>query len=189
MATSSASRRATGFTLIELMVVVLLIGLTLGLALTLDFAESPQHQQQQALAFAAELELAAQEAVLDGAIWGLDFFVTDVAEAQTGYRWLVLTETGWQLPEPASGRQLVAGGVFTGDASVEVDGETLVPEPQIVLDAAEVAGAFGPEIWLLPTRELSPFTLRLADGAGNEVVVSADLLGGVRMNEDAPVLP
>ena len=58
----ASMKQHCGFTLLELMVVLLLIGLMAGAGLTLDFAGSPSSQQHQAELLAQQFRLAAQEA-------------------------------------------------------------------------------------------------------------------------------
>jgi type II secretion system protein H len=178
-----------GFTLIEMLVVVLLVGLALGVGLTLDFNGSPQQQEQQARLFANELELAAQEAVLDGVVWGLDFFVVEEAERiRTGYRWLTQDADGWvqnTLPGSAAESTLFAPGT---SLVLSLATQELLPEALVDLSTLAEGAGFMPEILVLPTRELEPFTLQLA-ADGNTTLITADLMGRVRMDDDAPLAP
>jgi len=196
MKTSIVDARASGFTLIELMVVILLVGLTLGVGLTLDFGSSPQQLEQQALQVANATELVAQEAVLSGTVWGLDIFTEQVQSVEhTGTRWLRLEAAGWVSPEMSS---IFEVGIvsekflFTPDINVEfaLQGAVLLPEP--IVDLATLATnkgvkkIFSPEIVLLPTREITPFTLTLQGDALNFAQVTADLMGRVVLDKHAP---
>jgi general secretion pathway protein H len=193
MQTSCVKPSAAGFTLIELMVVILLIGLALGIGLTLDFGSSPQRLEQQTRQVANLTELLAQEAVLSGVILGLDFFTTTQSGTQTtGIRWLRQEPEGWlpaDIGEAGEQEELL----FSGDVEVqlEVEATVLVPEEKQELAAAMVDDEqnFSPELLFLPSREMTPFILSLS-GADNTVSkVSADIMGRVRVNEDAPAPP
>jgi general secretion pathway protein H len=193
MQTSCVKSSAAGFTLIELMVVILLIGLALGIGLTLDFGSSPQRLEQQTRQVANLTELLAQEAVLGGVILGLDFFTTTQSGTQTtGIRWLRQEPEGWlpaDIGEAGEQEELL----FSGDVKVqlEVEATVLVPEEKQEVAAAMVDDEqnFSPELLFLPSREITPFVLSLS-GADNTVSkVSADIMGRVRVNEDAPAPP
>jgi general secretion pathway protein H len=193
MQTSRVKTSAGGFTLIELMVVILLIGLALGVGLTLDFSSSPQRLEQQTQQVANITELLAQEAVLGGAILGLDFFtaVVDGIEA-TGMRWLQQEEESWV---PADIGELGEQGevLFASDIEVElaVEATVLVPEDKRELDVAfsDNAQKFSPELLFLPSREITPFILSLSSADKVVSKVSADIMGRVRVNADAPTPP
>jgi general secretion pathway protein H len=195
MPTSTSKRGpSAGFTLVEMLVVVLLLGLGLGVGLTLDFAGSPQQQKQHTLLLANALELAAQDAVLDGKVLGLDFFAAGAQDA-LAYRWVRLQEEGWK-PYPlrdAEAETLLPAELI---ATLTLAGQTIVPEPRTELGEAETfvaglapASTFSPEVLLLPTRELTPFTLTLGSEAGSASTLTADLMGRVRVDEDAPTPP
>lgn len=181
-ARSAVRGNACGFTLVELLAVILLIGLALGVSLTVDFGSSPQQQKQQTTLLANALELAAQEAVLDGNILGLDFFTS----ADTlGYRWVQLQGDDEWVPLAGDGlsETLLAREL---SATLTLAGEEHVPELRVDLDSAE---SFAPEVALLPTREITPFSLSLAGTAGDASVLSADLMGRIRVDADAPPPP
>lgn len=180
-------KHGSGFTLVEMMAVVVVIGLALGAMLTLDFADSPQQQEQQAQRFANELSLATQEAVLDGAIWGLDFF--SEAGGLLGYRWLRQEASAWNVvPLPGFA---TSEAWFTGTAQVELSSGAVVlkPEVRVVLETLPADTRFAPEVLLLPTREVTPFTLRLSGADAAPIVVTADLLGRIWFNDAAPASP
>lgn len=175
-------KRERGFTLVEMMAVVVVIGLALGASLTLDFTDSPQQTEQQARRFANELRVATQEAVLDGAVWGLDFF--SGADARLGYRWLRREESAWsEVPLPGV---TTSEAWFSGAAQVELSpgAAVLQPESPVALATLPANSRFVPEILLLPTREVTPFKLRLGDADAPPIVVTADLLGRIRFNDD-----
>jgi prepilin-type N-terminal cleavage/methylation domain-containing protein len=183
MRTSIASRRR-GFTLIELLAVILLLGLGLGVGLTLDFAGSPQQPKQQTLLLANELELAAQEAVLDGVVLGLDFF-TDGTQT-TAYRWLRLREQAWDsyaLQDDDAADTVFPEGLTL---ALELGGQAVTLEQRVELPSD---APFFPEILLLPTRELTEFTLSIAGTADAASVLTADLMGRIRVDADAPPPP
>lgn len=175
---TSINRRSAGFTLIELLAVLVLLGLGLGVGLSAGFDRSPQQQKQQALLLANTLELAAQDAVLDGLTLGLDFFADG---ERHGYRLLQLRAAEWvPLRDDAI---LFPQGMR---AVLELGGERISPEPRVSLPPER---AFAPEVTLLPTRELTPFTLTLAAGEDAPSVLSADLMGRIRVDQDAPPPP
>lgn len=173
-----------GFTLIELLAVILVLGLALSVGLTLDFAGSPQQQKQQTLLLANSLELHAQDAVLDSRVLGLDFFTSGAQ--RTGYRWLQLHDGSWNTytrQDEATADTLFPEGLTM---VLELGGQALAPEP--LVDLPHVDG-FAPEILLLPTRELTPFTLALAGSADTASELAVDLMGRVRVDADAPPPP
>jgi prepilin-type N-terminal cleavage/methylation domain-containing protein len=182
MLTSTNSR---GFTLVELLVVMLLLGFGFGVGLTVDFTGSAQQQKQHTLMLANDLELAAQEAVLDETVLGLDFFVP-AGEQVVAWRWLQLQDEAWQ-PYALQDRDEEATVLPPGmTATLHLAGQSVVPE---LLTELATADAFAPEILLLPTRELTPFTLTLEGAAGSASALTADLMGRVRVDEDAPTPP
>jgi prepilin-type N-terminal cleavage/methylation domain-containing protein len=117
---------ASGFTLLELLVVVLIIGLAIGLV-TFDGSDdnSAYKLKQELRFFANTMSLLAEEASLAGEQRGVDFFWDNVDGQEVyGYRWLRLEEP----EEPAELLQDVGAG--EGMATVEVEQGQTAKEAQ-----------------------------------------------------------
>lgn len=180
-----------GFTLLELMMVLLLIGLLVGAGLTLDYASSPSSQQQQAGLLAQQFKLATLEAVQSGNMWALDFFRVPVAGGtQAGYRWLFHDGSRWREADPAIVDASSSANLLplAMQLRLSVDGAALEPELQQPLTTASNAAntRFAPEILLLPTHEITAFSAQLCSSDHNQcnVSVTVDALGRVLVQAD-----
>ena len=138
----SASPR--GFTLLEVMVVMLLIGIMTGFAL-LSVGGGPRERlTEEGQRLAALVELHQQEAILRGEVRGIRF-------TRTGYAILSLNEQGeWQPPAAATTlvqRELpkdIVLGLWVDDRAVLAATDRL---PQVLLlasgEATEFVAVFG----------------------------------------------
>ena len=150
-------RAAGGFTLVELMVVMVIIGITLGLV-SLNAIPSPQqHLQNEAQRLALLLQLARDEAIVRNRLVAFE------ADGER-YRFLVRNETRW---DPVTGDDLLRERAFK-NAPV-----SLLLEPA-------GTGAGGPDKPLRITfgREPvdKPFLLTLSSGDAR-VAIRADGIG------------
>ena len=145
---------SSGFTLVELLVVMVIIGITLGLA-TLNAIPSPrQDLENEAKRIALLLQLARDEAIVRNRL---------VAFEANGerYRFMVRGDTGW---EPVTRDDLLRERSFKN------------PPLRLVL---EPSGTGGPDMLRITFgREPvdRPFVLTLASGA-NAVAIRADGVG------------
>lgn len=148
------TRRSSGFTLVELLVVMVIIGITLGLA-TLNAIPSPrQDLQQEAKRLALLLQLARDEAIVRNRL---------VAFEANGerYRFVVRGDSGW---EPVTRDDLLRERAFK-NAPLR-----LVLEP---------SGNNGPDMMRITFgREPvdRPFVLTLASGQ-HAIAIRADGIG------------
>lgn len=145
---------ASGFTLVELLVVMVIIGITLGLA-TLNAIPSPrQDLENEAKRLALLLQLARDEAIVRNRL---------VAFEANGerYRFMVRNDTGW---EPVTRDDLLRERGFKS------------PPLSLLLDPA---GTGGPNLLRITFgREPvdRPFVLTLSSG-NNAVAIRADGVG------------
>lgn len=137
--------RGCGFTLLEILVVVLIIGIVLSLA-TLAFRDDTEDRlRTEAQRLAALLTLASQEAVLQGNELAVVF-------GPRGYHFQVLEEGKWTDAKDAVLRERQLAEDLT--LFIEIEGEAAQPGGK---DAEEAP----PRVYLLSSGEMTPFTLTL----------------------------
>lgn len=139
------AERGRGFTLLEILVVVLIIGIVLSLA-TLAFRDDINDRlQTEARRLAALLTLASQEAVLQGGELAVVF-------GPRGYHFQVLEEDAWaDAHDPILRERQLADDLTL---FIEIEGEEARP-------AGKDAEKQPPRVYLLSSGEMTPFTLTL----------------------------
>ncbi len=149
-------QRQKGFTLLELIVVTLIIGLIIGVV-NLSSGLSRQHDVQEEIErLAALIDLAAQESIFKSTEIALEF-------EESSYRFLTLIENEWQPIE--ADRILRQRQLPTGlEIELFIEGE------QKEVFSIETEGSdkqnIPPRIFLLSSGEITPFEVSLkgADG-------------------------
>jgi general secretion pathway protein H len=149
-----AQRTPSGFTLVELLVVMVIIGITLGLA-SLNAIPSPrQNLQEEAQRLALLLQLARDEAIVRNRLVAFE------ANPER-YRFVVRGDTGWEA---------VTRDDLLRERPFKQAPLRLVLEPNPNIDPNQLRITFGRE----PVDK--PFVLTLASGE-NAVAIHADGVG------------
>jgi len=177
---TSTTAECRGYTLLEVLMVLFIIGLSLGAVLSLGLTGPARDPGAHLERFAQEYRLMAQSAVLEGKHLGLDFFVCGDGTSLC-WRWLELSGSEWRplrdLPEGVETRG--ATGMVGTRFALAIDGVPLVPEP--ALRVSPTAGR--PQAFVYATRETTAFSLCLEDDDGGEACWQVDGMG--RSGSDA----
>ena len=161
-----ALHAARGFTLLELLVVVLIIGITLGLVVPTLHPDRERRLDEEGRRLVALIRLAGEEAVLQDREFALEL-------APHGYRFLTLEEDkGWipvqdpvlrprQLPEPLRLEVFFAGERFDFLAAEEEE---------------------NPRLYILSSGEATPLEILLSsEEETHNLRVVVDITGKVRL--------
>lgn len=214
-AAMSALQQMRGFTLVEILVVVLIIGLGVGVVSFTIGGNQPLALRNEARQFATQLEMVAGEAALGGETWGLQFYRSvdrESGDHQIAWRWLryrdvdalINAEASAQQVkaekkekkekeeskktgwQPEAPRDLKAAGSFS--ANIEAVLEIEGKEVAIELLGDEKSGP-QPDVWLAPGGEMTPFALQLRFiGASDGPIVRGDSLGRIELDTHDEVL-
>ncbi len=144
-----AARHARGFTLLELVVVLALIGVILGFArLSVGDGGAAARLEHDARTLAAALRLAQEEAVLDEREFGLRL-------GADGYAFMRLVDRRWQ---PLKDAQALRPRRVDGERrlTLRIDGQA-VPLPD------QLQQVVRPQVFLLSSGEATPFCVAVAD--------------------------
>ena len=146
----SPARQSAGFTLLELMVVMVLIGIIFSFAvLSLGGDDVAELMEQETRRLVTLLDMAGEEAVLSGEEFAVYF--TD-----EGYEFMVLRGDRWQPitdDNLLKARTLPAGMQFR----LEIDGEP----PALGDSDDDEEDALTPQIYILSSGEMTPFSATL----------------------------
>jgi general secretion pathway protein H len=145
---------AAGFTLVEVMVVLVIIGITLGLVSLNAMPSQQQTLEGEAKRIALLLQLARDEAIVRNRLVAFE------ADSQ-GYRFLVRNESQWDL---VTQDDLLRGRPFKSSPMV------------LLLDPASAGGANPLRITFGREPVDKPFVLTLANG-DDHVAIRADGIG------------
>jgi general secretion pathway protein H len=121
-----------GFTLLELLVVLMLVGVLVGMVSFSGGKDLRREAQQQARLFTQQLQHARQQAVLDGREYGIRF------DAQS-YWLMKWTSRGWENVGSVQPTDM--------DLRLEIDGHALATvafneQPQLLIMSSDETGAF-----------------------------------------------
>ena len=171
-------RQCTGFTLLELMVVLVLIGIIFSFAmLSLGGDDVARLMERETRRLVTLLDMASEEAVIRGEDLAVHF--TD-----TGYAFMVLRQNSWTDLEddPLLKPRVLPAGI---ELDLEIDEEPpLVGEsdPDEKSDDNPV-----PQVYILSSGEMTPFTMTLQSAQSlMHYNLTASLLGNLTWEAVGP---
>jgi general secretion pathway protein H len=160
-------RQHAGFTLLELMVVLVLIGIIFSFAmLSLGGDDVAELMEQETRRLVTLLDMASDEAVLRGEELAVHF--TDA-----GYSFMALQQDGWNelVGDPLLKPRVLPAGI---DLQLEIEEEPpLLGESEAEDDDRPV-----PQVYILSSGEMTPFTMTLhSDQSYMRYYLTASVLG------------
>ncbi len=160
--------RVSGFTLLEVLVVMLLMGLLIGMVSFVPLGTSSQQARREAERFATLVNLLRQQAIERHQIYGLQI------DAQRYAVQMLDGDGHWQPAEQFRPQALQEGMHLRIDLSAAkslVTGSTVAPK------------AIGrqPDLLVLPSDETSPFKLWLENDKTTLLTISSDGLDEVQI--------
>jgi general secretion pathway protein H len=163
-----ARRASGGFTLLELLAVVVIIGIVLS-AVILSISD-PRSKQ---LTFATEqlqalTQLAQEQALFNSEEIGIQFWAS-------GYQFLRRDQQQWL---PISDNTALRARELPEDLSLALYLEGLRVQLPSTLSGGKAAAA-GPQVFLFPSGEITPFEVRVEDAGGAHTSLIADALGNL----------
>jgi general secretion pathway protein H len=164
-----AAGRSSGFTLLELLVVLVLVGIIFSFAmLSLRGDDLAELVEQETRRLGTLLELVSDEAVLRGEEMAVHF-------SDTGYEFLILSGDRWQAQEDD---RLLQSRSLPADIEIrlEVNGDS----PGLAAADKEDEETLTPQVYILSSGEMTPFSATLQSPQSNtRYHLSASLLGEV----------
>lgn len=174
----SSVRRSAGFTLLELMVVLVIIGIILSFAmLSVGGDDIGELMEQETHRMTTLLELASDEAVLRGEELAVLF-------SEDGYEFLVLNEERWQITTEDS---LLKAYTLPADIELrlEIEGEPPIltasaAGDEEAVDEEDEEEELQPQVFILSSGEMTPFTIILMSPQSRlRYHLTASLLGSL----------
>ena len=185
MHSSSAVGRDSGFTLIEIMVVVTLIGIVISLALlSSGIMRDDRQVETQILRLASIIDVVSEEAQMQGRDFGLEFMYG-------GYRFLefdpileVWTEIGDD--DLLASRQLDEGlefGLVLEDRRIQLLAEARKTESDE--SERDLTDDYLPHVLIMSSGDISPFDLEIVRFSDRATIgLSANLAGEIEVIRD-----
>ena len=175
----SPVRRSAGFTLLELMVVLVIIGIIFSFAmLSLGGDDLGELMEQETQRMMTLLELASDEAVLRGEELAVLF-------SEDGYEFLVLNEDLWQATAEDG---LLKAYTLPADIElrIEIEGEppiltaSAAASEELDYEERDEDEPLQPQVFILSSGEMTPFTVMLMSPQSRlRYHLTASLLGSL----------
>lgn len=174
--------RARGFTLIEILVGLVIIGIVLSVAvLSLNLAGDDREIRREARRLMSLIEVAQHDAMMQGRDFGLEFM-------KSGYRFVEYDAANGQWAEPLFDDSLKRWQIdehMEFDLFIEDTRVLLDEQPQQIEDeetrqpGTEV---YAPHLFIFSSGDATPFELHVASiDADLRIAIRGDLLGNIEL--------
>ena len=159
--------RSSGFTLLELIVVILIIGLLLTFATISVGTSSSKQLETEAKRFYSLLKLASEEAIMNTQEIALEF-------SKNQYQFLVWSETGFQSPDGEQGGNFFRPRELPEQIIINLE----IENTKIDFDDLEETEEL-PKIGIFSSGEMTPFSITFSQDDGEAYSISGDYKGKI----------
>ena len=160
-------RRSSGFTLLELIVVILIIGLLLTFATISVGTSSSKELETEAKRFYSLLKLASEEAIMNTQEMALEL-------SKNQYQFLIWGETGFQSPDGEEGGNFFRPRELPEQIVINLK----IEETKIEFDDIDEDEEL-PKVGIFSSGEMTPFSIIFSQEDGEAYQVSGDHNGKI----------